>query len=81
MDYKKLLENFSVAIISQGVGFILSAITALIVPKVLGITEYGYWQLFIFYTSYTGFFHLGLNDGFYLLKSGQTRNSLDERDL
>ena len=81
MNYKQLFENFSVAIISQGVGFLLSAITALVVPKILGVTDYGYWQLFIFYTSYVGFFHFGLNDGVYLLKSGETRTSIDKRDV
>lgn len=57
---------------------LLSVVTSLLVPKVLGVAEFGYWQLFIFYISYVGFFHLGLNDGVYLLKGGQTRDEIDK---
>lgn len=57
---------------------LLSILQSLIVPRILGVTEYGYWQLFIFYTSYVGFFHLGLNDGVYLLKGGQPREQIDQ---
>lgn len=55
-----------------------SIVVSLVVPKVLGVEEYGYWQLFIFYSSYVGFFHLGLNDGVYLLEGGRKRNEIDK---
>ena len=54
---------------------------SLLVPKLLGVTEYGYWQLFIFYTSYVGFFHFGLNDGVYLLSGGKGRDELEKRSI
>lgn len=60
---------------------VLSIIQTLLVPKLLGTTEYGYWQLFLFYTSYVGFAHLGLNDGVYLIKGGQSRDVIDKRSV
>lgn len=42
-----------------------------IIPKVLGIDEFGYWQFFLFLSSYVGFFHLGLIDGVYLRYGGK----------
>jgi O-antigen/teichoic acid export membrane protein len=54
---------------------------SLIVPKVLGVSQFGYWQLFIFYTSYVGLFHLGLNDGVYLINGGKIRNAIDKRTI
>jgi hypothetical protein len=54
-------------------------VTALIVPKVLGVVGFGYWQLFIFYTSYVGFFHLGLCDGAYLKLGGISREGIDKQ--
>ena len=54
-----------------------SMATTLLVPKILSVEEYGYWQLFIFYASYVGFFHLGLNDGVYLLNGGLTRKEIN----
>lgn len=58
-----------------------SIATSLLVPKVLGIEVYGYWQLFIFYTNYAGFFHFGLNDGVYLLYGGVTRPEIDKSSV
>lgn len=50
----------------------------LLVPKILGIEEFGYWQLFVFYTSYVSFFQLGLNDGIYLQHGGEGRDEIDK---
>lgn len=66
---------------AQSVAMVLSIIQTLLVPKLLGTTQYGYWQLFIFYTSYVGFAHLGLNDGVYLVKGGQSRDVIDKKSV
>lgn len=58
---------------------VLSILQALLIPGLLGVEQYSYWQLFIFYASYVGFFHLGLNDGVYLIKGGQDRAFIDKR--
>lgn len=61
--------------------FLLSVIQSLLVPKLLGVEQYGYWQLFGLYSSYVGFFHLGLNDGVYLLNGGETREHIDRSSI
>ncbi len=41
-----------------GANFITLAISVLLnlfVPKLLGVREYSYWQLYVFYSSYVGF--------------------------
>ena len=81
MDYRSLARNARTAFLAQGVAFALSIIQTLMVPKLLGTTEYGYWQLFIFYTSYIGFAYLGLNDGVYLIEGGQSREVIDKRSV
>ena len=45
---------------------------ALLVPIVLGVEDFGYWQIYVFYTVYIGFFTLGYNDGIYLRYGGKT---------
>ena len=55
---------------SQGISFLISLLMSLIVPKFLNVEDYAYWQLFIFYVSYIGLFHFGLNDGLYLKLGG-----------
>ncbi len=78
MNKKLILQNMGVAFLAQGVSMALSVIQTLIVPKLLGVEQYGYWQLYIFYVSYVGFFHLGLSSGVYLTTGGQTRDQMDK---
>ena len=61
MDYRSILSNFSVALGAQGLSTLVGLLTSLIVPKLLGVADFGYWQLFIFYTTYLSIFKLGLN--------------------
>lgn len=71
----------SVAFLAQGVSMLLSILQTLLVPKLLGVEQYGYWQLYIFYVSYVGFFHLGLSSGVYLTTGGQTRDEMDKASI
>lgn len=73
----KLINNIIYAFFAQGVSLLLSVVMSLIVPKVLGVEQFGYWQLFIFYAGYVGFFHFGLNDGIYLKLGGSDYDNLD----
>lgn len=81
MNYRKLMSNMAVAFSAQGVSLLASLAMSLVVPKLLGISQFGYWQLFVFYTSYSGFFHLGLNDGVYLIEGGNSRSTIDKKTL
>ncbi len=81
MNLRKLLGNFSVAVAAQGLAMLVSLIVTLLLPKVLGVTDFSYWQLFIFYASYVGFFHLGLNDGVYLINGGRSRQDIDKSSV
>lgn len=55
----------------------VSIIVILLLPKILGVEDYGYFQLFIFYVSYVGFLHLGWNDGIYLRYGGHYYKNLN----
>lgn len=70
-------KNLFFAVASQGVGLMSSILMSLIVPKVLGVKDYAYWQLFLLYTSYSGLALLGVNDGFYLRLGGERYGNLD----
>lgn len=81
MNFRALAGNMATAFAAQSVSFLASIAMSLLVPKVLGIETYGYWQLFVFYASYSGFFMLGLNDGVYLIEGGNTRGEIDKRSV
>ena len=74
---KRLIKNFSYTIISNVISFLISVIITFIVPKFLGVDSYGYFQLYLFYTTYIGFFHFGWVDGIYLRYGGEYYKNLD----
>lgn len=63
---------------SNLISMFISTIIVIIVPKLIGVKPYGYWQLYLFYSSYVGFFHFGWNDGIYLRFGGATYKSLNK---
>jgi len=73
----KFLKNLGYAFVAQMISVLFSLIMYLLVPKVVGTIDYSYWQLFLFYISYAGFFHLGLVDGIYLQTGGKKYNELN----
>ncbi|MFK4333073.1 O-antigen/teichoic acid export membrane protein [Bacillus sp. RC240] len=72
MNYKvkKIARNFSYTFIANILSIIISTVLLLIVPRFIGISDYGYWQLYIFYSSYISYMSLGLTDGAYLRYGG-----------
>lgn len=72
------LSNFSYTIISNIISLLISTIVVLIIPKLVGVEQYGYWQLYLFYSSYVGFMHFGWIDGIYLRYGGKTYDELDK---
>lgn len=72
------IKIFSYTASSNFISVIISSFLLLIVPKLIGVEEYSYWQLFLFYSSYVGFFHLGWNDGIYLRYGGAEYKGLDK---
>ena len=74
---KKFLSNFSITLFANFLSMAVSSIVILIIPTIIGITDYGYWQLYIFYCSYTSYFSFGLTDGVYLRNGGKKFSELN----
>lgn len=76
----KIIKNFSYTLTSNIIAFLISALVTFIVPKVLGVENYSYFQLYLFYVSYTGFLHFGWADGIYLRYGGKYYEELDRKN-
>lgn len=74
---KALLKGFSISIGANLVTIMVSLIVTLILPKFISVEQYGYWQVYLFYTTYIGIFHLGITDGIYLRYGGKQYEELD----
>jgi len=72
------IKNFSYAITANFVSLFVSTLAILILPKLIGVEEYGYWQLYLFYSSYVGLLQFGWNDGIYLIYGGKKYKELDK---
>ena len=73
----KFLGNIMYAFSAQLISLFVSLLLSLIVPKFLGVTEFAYWQLFIFYSNYVNIAQLGIVDGIYLKLGGKNYEDLD----
>lgn len=75
---KNIFMSFNFTIVANMFSLLSTGLITLIVPKIFNEVQYGYWQLYVFYSSYVGFFHLGLQDGIYLRYGGQQYSKLDK---
>lgn len=78
---RSIKRDFIYTFSAHGMSMMLSFILALFVPKMLGVESFSYWQLFLFYSSYVGFFHFGLDDGIYLKYGGVDLNNIDKEKI
>lgn len=52
MNYSSIARNTMIAFAAQFISLSVSVVMSLLVPKIVGVADYGYWQLFMFYTTY-----------------------------
>lgn len=73
-----ILRNLSYTLVANFLSMCISIVLILIVPKFVSTIDYGYWQLYIFYSSYTAYMSFGLTDGVYLRYGGQEYRNLNK---
>ncbi|MDT2433692.1 hypothetical protein ACO0KD_00060 [Enterococcus avium] len=78
---KNLIKNINYTVTANFFVLGISVLLNLFVPKFIGIKEYSYWQIYVFYSSYVGFFHFGWLDGIYLKIGGEEYSDLDHDNL
>ena len=73
------IKNIGYTIVSNIINLMVGAIITLIIPKYITQSDYGYFQLYLFYIGYVGFLHFGWADGFVLRYGGKSYDSMDKR--
>lgn len=63
---QKAINGFKFTLAAQIIVLLLSVAKSIVLPKLLSIPDYGYWQVYVLYSTYVGIFALGYNDGIYL---------------
>lgn len=70
-NVRKFLKNVSYLMLVNALSFLISAIVTFIVPKFLSVSQYSYFQLYLFYMNYIGFCCIGWVDGIVLRYAGK----------
>lgn len=73
----KFTHDFSYSFLLNIVNLVIKTSFVFILPKLIGVEDFGYWQLYFLYTFFIAFGHLGLVDGVYLRNGGKYYGELD----
>ena len=78
MESKGLARNIIKVGISNLFTILSGIIVGFVIPKIMGLEDYGYYKTFTLYVSYVGLFHLGFIDGIYLKYGGVSYDDFDK---
>lgn len=78
---RSFLKSVSYTLSSNLCSFFINALILLVVPKLIGSVEYGYFQYYTLLATYTGYFHLGICNGIMLKYSGKNYKELNKAVL
>ena len=77
--FLNFIKGFMHALSANIIRLLISIILTLFLPKILGVEEYSYWQLYLFYVTYTAYSSLGFCEGTYLKYGGKDYEKLDRK--
>ena len=60
---------------------VVAAMAALLLPKILGVEEFGHWQLYLLYVAFVGVFQLGWTDGVLLRYGGLSEQEIGDKGI
>jgi O-antigen/teichoic acid export membrane protein len=75
---KKFTKDFSYTFFFNIFSMIVSGVLVFLVPKFLGVVEYGYWQLYILYCTFFNFLSFGITEGVYLRYGGKEYSNIQK---
>lgn len=77
----RVVQDSARVILSNVIVMAVSIGVALVLPKILGVTGYGYWQLYQLYALYVGLSAFGAVDGIYLKLGGVHYDTMDQTSV
>lgn len=77
----KTKANLALALGAQLIVLGAGIAKTLLLPHVMSVESFAYWQQYVLYSGFVGIFALGFNDGLYLLYGGRSYDDLPFRRL
>lgn len=81
INKNKFLKNLLSVMTSRGIMLISEILLGFVVPKILGVTGYGYLKTYSLYTAYTALLHFGFVDGILLRFAGQDYENINKKKI
>ena len=78
---KKTIGNILKVSVTNLMKLLAGVLVGFILPKIIGVTDYGYYKTFTLYASYTGLLHFGFADGIYLKCGGKKYDDLNKESF
>lgn len=78
MKSNKTITDILKVSASNIIKLLSGVLIGLLLPKIIGVADYGYYKTFTLYIHYVGLFHFGISDGIYLLYGGKNYNELEK---
>lgn len=76
-----MIRQILLALLANLTSLGVSSLTLFLIPRWLSVSQYNYFQLYLFYAAYLPYLHFGLADGIYLRYGGYSFAQLDHRRL
>jgi O-antigen/teichoic acid export membrane protein len=78
-NVNKNIKGLSYLIIANILALVVGIASGFIIPKFLGVQEYGYFRVFAFYSVYVGLLNFGFNEGILVRYGGYDYNMLPKK--
>ncbi|WP_215827526.1 hypothetical protein [Pelorhabdus rhamnosifermentans] len=78
---RESIKNITFSVAANMISILFSVLMILVVPKVVGVEGYGFWQLYVFYAALGSWFQLGWVDGVYLRYAGISYNDINRNKM
>jgi O-antigen/teichoic acid export membrane protein len=75
-EVHNLARDVVILVVGSFLTAVFSALVVFVIPRITSVENFGYWRVFLLYSSYVGFFHLGLAEGALLAWAGRPMASL-----
>lgn len=79
LSSKKTIASIFKVALSNLIKLLSGVLVGFLLPKIIGVTDYGYYKTFTLYATYVALFHFGFIDGIYLVYSGKSYDVLDKK--
>lgn len=78
---KKTIKNIVIVAISNLIKLLSGILVGFLLPKIIGVSDYGFYKTFTLYATYVGVFQFGIEDGIYLKFGGKSFEELKKSNF